>query len=119
MTEPETERKRRRRRRASAPQGPVPGPPPTAAEPAQQSPRRADPTATHGSSKRRRAGKERNSGGTERGMRDLVGPGHSALGVDGALRGRDVNRPSEAELAEAERDVPIVRRNWRPPPEKG
>jgi hypothetical protein len=118
MTEPGTERKRRRRRRASAPQGPVPGPPTPAADPAEPRPQRADPAVARGPSKRRRTGKEKNSG-AERGMRDLVGPGHSALGVDGALRGRDVNRPSEAELAEAERDVSIVRRNWRPPPEKG
>ena len=47
-------------------------------------------------------------------MRDLVGPGRSALGVDGALRGRDVNRPTDEDLAEAERVTHIVRRNWRP-----
>jgi hypothetical protein len=34
--------------------------------------------------------------------------------VDGALRGRDVNRPSDEDLAEAERDLQIVRRNWKP-----
>lgn len=51
----------------------------------------------------------------ERGLRSLVGAGPSQLGVSGALRGRDVNRPTEAELAEAERDVVIVRRNWKPP----
>lgn len=48
-------------------------------------------------------------------MRDLVGAGPSQLGVSGALRGRDVNRPTEQDLDEAERDVVIVRRNWRPP----
>jgi hypothetical protein len=31
------------------------------------------------------------------------------------LRARDVNRPTEEDLAEAERDVAIVRRNWQPP----
>jgi hypothetical protein len=51
-------------------------------------------------------------------MHDLVGSGRSALGVEGALRGRDVNRPTEADLAQAEHEVSIVRRNWRPPPEK-
>ena len=51
----------------------------------------------------------------ERGLRDLVGAGPSQLGVDGALRGRDVNRPTEEDLAQAERDVVIVRRNWKPP----
>jgi hypothetical protein len=53
-------------------------------------------------------------GGTERGLRDLVGAGRSQLGVGGALRARDVNRPTEEDLAEAERDVVIVRRNWKP-----
>jgi hypothetical protein len=47
-------------------------------------------------------------------MRDLVGSGRSAIGVQGALRGRDVNRPTEQDLADAERDVQIVRRNWKP-----
>lgn len=54
----------------------------------------------------------------ERGLRDLVGAGHSQLGVSGALRGRDVNRPTEDDLAEAEREVQIVRRNWSPPAER-
>jgi hypothetical protein len=47
-------------------------------------------------------------------LRDLVGAGHSQLGVSGALRGRDVNRPTEEDLAEAEREVVIVRRHWKP-----
>ena len=50
----------------------------------------------------------------DRGLRDLVGGGPSQLGVSGALRGRDVDRPTEQELAEAERDLVIVRRNWTP-----
>ncbi|MDT4936537.1 MAG: hypothetical protein QOG80_208 [Pseudonocardiales bacterium] len=52
---------------------------------------------------------------TDRGLRDLVGAGASQLGVSGALRGRDVNRPTDEDLAEAERDVVIVRRHWKPP----
>jgi hypothetical protein len=48
------------------------------------------------------------------GLRDIVGAGHSQVGVSGALRARDVNRPTEADLAEAERDVVIVRRHWTP-----
>ena len=51
----------------------------------------------------------------ERGLRNLVGAGSSQLGVSGALRGRDVNRPTYEDLAEAEREVVIVRRNWKPP----
>jgi hypothetical protein len=49
-------------------------------------------------------------------MHDLVGGGSSQLGVSGALRGRDVNRPDDDDLAAAERDVVIVRRHWQPPP---
>jgi hypothetical protein len=52
-----------------------------------------------------------------RGLRDIVGAGRSQLGVDGALRGRDVNRPTDDDLAEAERDVVLVRRHWHPPGE--
>jgi hypothetical protein len=52
--------------------------------------------------------------GTDRGLRDLVGAGRSQLGVGGALRARDVNRPTEQDLAAAEQDVAIVRRNWKP-----
>lgn len=72
----------------------------------------ADPTR----SRDRRAS---DPGGTrdpaERGMRDIVGAGHSQVGVDGALRARDVNRPSAEDLAEAERTVTVVRRHWKPP----
>jgi hypothetical protein len=51
---------------------------------------------------------------SERALRDLAGATPSQVGVQGALRARDVNRPTPADLAEAERDVQIVRRNWRP-----
>jgi len=52
---------------------------------------------------------------TERGWRDLAGSGASQLGVSGALRARDVARPGPDELAEAERNVQLVRRQWQPP----
>jgi hypothetical protein len=51
----------------------------------------------------------------ERMLRELVGGGASQVGVSGALRARDVNRPTEEDLAEAERNLVIVRRNWKPP----
>lgn len=63
--------------------------------------------------KRRRSQRQARDSG-ERGMPDLVGGGESQLGVSGALRGRDVNRPTEQDLSDAERDVVIVRRNWKP-----
>ncbi|HEV7193096.1 MAG TPA: hypothetical protein VGN35_07790 [Jatrophihabitantaceae bacterium] len=62
----------------------------------------------------RKRGAPRDSG--DRGLRDLVGSGPSQLGVEGALRGRDVNRPTEDDLDAAERDLVIVRRHWTPPP---
>lgn len=136
--------RRRRRRRASAPQGPArprAGTPdkPTALAPggskrdatALGGKREATPpggskreaTAPGGSKrgngrsggKRRRTAREPNDRIGDRGLRDLVGSGRSAVGVDGALRARDVNRPSDDELAAAERDVVIVRRHWQPP----
>jgi len=64
---------------------------------------------------RRRRGDRGEHGG--RGLRDIVGAGRSQLGVSGALRGRDVNRPTDEDLAEAERDVVLVRRHWKPPEE--
>jgi hypothetical protein len=45
-----------------------------------------------------------------------VGGGKSQLGVEGALRGRDVNRPTAEDLANAEAELVIVRRHWTPPP---
>jgi hypothetical protein len=105
---PAEPRRRRRRRRpkrtddartvAAVPAEPAP--PPTAAQPAADKPAR-----------KRRAPRD---AGTERGLRDLVGAGKSQLGVSGALRARDVNRPTEEDLAAAERDTVIVRRNWKP-----
>jgi hypothetical protein len=38
--------------------------------------------------------------------------------VSGALRGRDLNRPTDEDLAEAEETVVIVRRHWQPSPER-
>jgi hypothetical protein len=31
------------------------------------------------------------------------------------MRARDLNRPTEADLAAAEQDLVIVRRRWKPP----
>jgi len=35
------------------------------------------------------------------------------------MRARDLARPGPAELAAAERDLTIVRRQWKPPEESG
>jgi hypothetical protein len=42
--------------------------------------------------------------------RDLAGAGPSRVGVSGAARARDIDRPSAADLAEAEASLVIVRR---------
>ncbi len=97
MTESQGGSHSRRRRRSSSRQGP----PPPAAPTEQPAPKLRRP---------QRASREPG----ERGLHDLIGGGTSQLGVSGALRGRDVNRPTEQDLAEAERDVVIVRRNWKP-----
>jgi hypothetical protein len=91
---------RRRRRRNPDQAAPVPGPD---AAPGRSSahpdrPQRKQAPRDHG----------------ERGLRDLVGAGRSQLGVSGALRGRDVDRPSDEDLAEAEQSLTIVRRHWTP-----
>jgi hypothetical protein len=115
-------RPRRRRRRALGRQGP---PPPAAdagtedggtlevyASPSADD-AAAGPATPSPRPKRPRGGKPRDPG--ERALRDLVGNTPTQLGPVGALRGRDVNRPTEDDLAAAERDVVIVRRNWTPP----
>ncbi|KUL24204.1 hypothetical protein ADL15_44070 [Actinoplanes awajinensis subsp. mycoplanecinus] len=50
----------------------------------------------------------------ERGLRGLVGSGSSQVSVGAALRARDAARPSDEDLAAADRDLVIVRRNWLP-----
>lgn len=64
-----------------------------------------------GREQRRRRSRD---GGADRGLRDLAGTGSSQVGVSGALRARDVNRPDADDLAEAERNLVLVRRNWQP-----
>jgi hypothetical protein len=100
---------RRRRRRATS----EVGPPPVRATDAARDDPRPQPKPTSGAPERP-VNKARTDSG-ERGLHSLVGAGPSQLGVSGALRGRDVNRPTEDDLAEAERDVVIVRRHWKPP----
>lgn len=51
---------------------------------------------------------------SERGLRGLVGGGASQVSVIAAMRARDAARPTEDDLAAAERDLAIVRRGWVP-----
>lgn len=50
----------------------------------------------------------------ERGLRGLVGSGSSQVSVGAALRARDATRPSDEQVADAEQNLTIVRRNWTP-----
>jgi len=54
------------------------------------------------------------SGGAERGLRGLVGAGPTQVDVTAAMRARDASRPSAEELATAEAELVVVRRNWQP-----
>ncbi|MFL6129488.1 MAG: hypothetical protein ACJ73E_10535 [Mycobacteriales bacterium] len=51
----------------------------------------------------------------ERGLRGIVGSGPSQVGLLGAMRARDAARPTEEDMAAAERDLAIVRRYYVPP----
>jgi hypothetical protein len=50
----------------------------------------------------------------ERGLRGLVGGGSSQVTTGAALRARDAARPRAEDLARAEAELRIVRRNWTP-----
>jgi hypothetical protein len=116
MSEPdETSSARRRRRRRHAARAAGPPQPTGASVPAEQI-AAAAPGPTPPEPKPARKRRPSREAAAERGLRDLVGAGRSQIGVDGALRARDVNRPTEQDLADAEREVVIVRRNWKPPP---
>jgi hypothetical protein len=51
---------------------------------------------------------------SERGLRGLVGGGASQVSVSAAMRARDAARPTDEDLAAADRDLQIVRRGWVP-----
>jgi len=50
----------------------------------------------------------------ERGLRGLVGSGSSQVSISAALRARDASRPTDEDIAAAERELVIVRRHWVP-----
>lgn len=50
---------------------------------------------------------EHDAGHSKDGLGGLVGAGPSKVGIDGAMRARDVARPSAKDLEEAERDLVI------------
>ncbi|WP_073391362.1 hypothetical protein [Jatrophihabitans endophyticus] len=95
MTQDDERPRRRRRRRPST----APGAPAASSTPSSPPP--------SPSGKRRDAA-------ADRALRDVVGSGASQLSASRALRARDLHRPTDDELAAAERDVQLVRRNWQP-----
>lgn len=142
MTEPEGRPHRRRRRphrqggtassaaATGSPEGsidqpaPVTGDGPAAAEAHQQ----AESAGGGPDGKQRRghggeSGKGRRDGEpgrghgreSERGWRELAGSSPSQVGFTGAMRARDVSRPTAEDLAAAERSVTVIRRHWQPP----
>jgi len=55
------------------------------------------------------------AGDPDRGLRGLVGAGSTAVPVAAAMRARDASRPTEDDLAAAERELQVVRRHYVPP----
>jgi hypothetical protein len=96
--------------------------PPAAPPETDQSPPegRPVPTADAPDPKQEQLGRRRGPGPgaedreTERGLRGLVGSGSSQVSIGAALRARDAARPADADLAEAEKRLVVVRRNWVP-----
>lgn len=132
MGEPE-----RRRRRLRPPSGnAAPAAPPTADEtavpsagsaltgaiddPAEASPAPAPAAPPAPVARPARNGSRRPPSGNgddreaERGLRGLVGSGSSQVSVGAALRARDAARPTVQDLADADTNLTIVRRNWVP-----
>ncbi|HEY7222333.1 MAG TPA: hypothetical protein VH561_01760 [Micromonosporaceae bacterium] len=60
------------------------------------------------------SGVELDPASAERGLRGLVGGGSSQVRPAAALRARDAARPTAPDLARAEAELQIVRRNWIP-----
>ncbi len=64
---------------------------------------------------------DNDAGHTKDGLGGLVAAGPSKVGIDGAMRARDVAKPSAADLAEAEKELVIrhaaQRTDSRPLPE--
>lgn len=52
--------------------------------------------------------------GDELSARDLVAAKPSQVPRERAMRVRDIDRPTEADLAEAEESVRVVHRHWKP-----
>ncbi|HST48129.1 hypothetical protein [Jatrophihabitans sp.] len=127
-TPPERPHRRRRRARRPAAEGAAEAGSPASAQDRPNGPeagpaehRRAEPGTGRRGTGGRNSGQDDHHGNhgrdSERGWRELAGSSPSQVGLSGALRARDVARPTPADLAAAERSVVLVRRGWQPPPE--
>ncbi|HEV2888019.1 MAG TPA: hypothetical protein VGX49_13980 [Jatrophihabitans sp.] len=109
-------RRRRRARQSAAEPGGQPGATAdgqgarTGSEPKPAERRSGDPGTGRRDDPGRGHGRD-----SERGWRELAGSSPSQVGLGGAMRARDVARPTPAELAAAERSVVLIRRQWQPP----
>jgi hypothetical protein len=116
----DSERRRRRLRRGHPEASDAAGPPADIAAPPLPDGRTAetarvqDPVPEQSVSRRPPAGAAAEDRDGERGLRSLVGSGTSQVGVSAALRARDAARPTDADLADAEDGLVLVRRNWVP-----
>lgn len=117
-------RRRRRRTGSRSRQQPPPAasaspaPEPDAAAPPRPAPPQSPASAGKRRARRSRSGTAKRDP-SEHSLREIVGAGPSQLSLSAALRARDVNRPTDEDIAEAERDIVLVRRHWRPPPPRG
>jgi hypothetical protein len=64
--------------------------------------------------RRRYRGHDDDDHDLERGLRGLIGQGASQVSVIAAMRARDAARPTDEDIARAEKNVQIVRRGWVP-----
>jgi hypothetical protein len=93
---------------------PAPVQTPTPATVRAKGPAKGQPGTGGRAATRVESGEPGRGAGRDRGLRELVGAGPSQVGLSKALRARDVNRPTDEDLADAERELVIVRRNWKP-----
>lgn len=93
---------------AAAPQ--VPASPPAEREDRRRSEQRGDGRSEHRGDDRRRG-----ESAIERSLRALVSTRTTQLPFDVAMRAREVAQPSAQDLADAERELVIVRRHYVPP----
>jgi hypothetical protein len=74
----------------------------------------AGPNRTNRGRSARTRAERGGDGARDRGLRELVGAGPTQVSGDRALRARDLNRPTDEDLAAAEAEVVVVRRHWKP-----